>query len=611
MINKRYLWLAVIALAAAGLRAAYACLPRPEGDGGLYLLLAGKILAGEYFFSFSGDSFPLLYRTPVYPAFLALASFLPGSVEAAAAAVQRLLGLLTVCLVYRIALPAWGSRAAAAGGALFAAAHFHFLYFEAYPLSETLAVFLACAAVYYALALRSAGRPAARDLGLGGLLAGCAAMCRPELFLAAALCAWYVRGEGALLSKVRRAALYLAPALLLAAGWTLRNGLLHDYWGLTPNSAITLFSGPAGRSLQPEDVGADFIGVQALKYRESQGLGNRAVSALEKEGIPYQWAAARMGRLAAGAALSRPGAYLRGSLRQLKELLFPRGEWPPSDITETMPDLFAPPLAETRTGKILSALGRADWFLERFLLPWLFLAGAILSFRRGGSGAGRLLAALPLGLLLIYAFLSPVSARYRVIAEPFMGLLAARAAQLLYLKLRGGAPPPAAAQPGRLLPAKFTLTVLAAAGCLFVFFLTGVSRAYLERSRALPPAASAAGEGPARPGYLALRQGRYPQALKLFDKALAGGRDKAAADGRAEALFRMGRGREALAELEATLLLNPGSADTLYNIGRLNYLSGENEAAVINLSGFMKLPGSPHEPRLRAAAMLAELRGAK
>jgi 4-amino-4-deoxy-L-arabinose transferase-like glycosyltransferase len=603
----------------AGFRAAYFFLPPAAGDGGMYLLIAKKLLSGEYFFSADPDTFTLLYRTPGYPLFLALLSFLPGAVERTAAAAQHLLGLLSAFLIYKIALLAWGRRSVAAAGALFVGLHFHFPYFESYLLSETLSVFLACAALYCALSLGGNKNAGPAAFALGGLVAACAALCRPELLVLLGACAVFLlAGAGVpAFGRPLKLAAYVLPAAMLLGAWTLRNGLLYDYWGLTPNSQITFFSGPAGRCLKAGEVEPDIVSSELLKYRFSDGLGNRAVTALTGRGIFYQWTATQAGALAARSVVSAPGAYFRASFRQLYDLLRPGLTWPPRDITETVPDLFSPVNAARQPAWFLRLAGAVDGFFESFFLVPLFLAGCGLAVFQRSSRAGLLLAAVPACLLLVYAFLSPVSIRYRVVAEPFMGLLAANAVFSALSRLSGGKEifPVKGSGPGApaWMSAKWAAPVLMAALCCWCWFLYGLAKAY--RARALSSSPEAASllnaalggrlgkEALVRLGYLANERGLYPEALRYSDLALGLDRgNKMAADSRAEALFRMGRGREALAELNRTLAAYPGSADVLYNMAWINYLSDEKGKAAENFDRAIKLPGLP--PALRANARL-------
>ncbi len=606
--GRSRLLLAGAALALAGaiaLRVLYSFQPPPSGDGGLYLHTAGKILSGEYFFSGGARTFDLLYRTPGYPLFLAAIERLSGGSRQVMVLAQHLLGVLSALLAWSIGRRLWGG-AAGALAFLFAGLHFHFVYLEAYPLSEPLGVFLLLASFRLALhAGESGARPAAA--GLAGLAAGAAALCRSELALllpAYAVYLYAARGPGRRLAPV---AAFLLPGALLLGSWTLRNGLLFDYWGLTPNSAITLFSGPAGDCAVPACGPSDPVCTQAFASQYADGRVNRGVELLERFGVPYHWSARRIGGLASAAAAGSPACWAKGSLAQLRDSLFTGVTWPPRDLTENIPPLLT--AGSGGAGEILGALGRADGLLEGWLLAPLFLAGCLAAALRRRREE-LLLAACALALLLAYAFLSPLVPRYRVVPEALMGLLAAGFPVLVWNALRrthlprAGADTPPPAWLGGRLPA----AALAAGALCLLVFLGGLFRAAVLLPRRSAAACRAGGGQAAEVcmGYDRLARGKFPAALKSFDAALAQvPADKAAGDGRAAALFRMGRGAESLAELERGLKLYGPSPDTLFNMAVIDHLSG-SPAAAGRLDALLKRKDLP--PVIRAAA--AEMRQA-
>ena len=606
----------------AGLHAAYYCLPLPSGDGGTYLLLARKLLAGEYFFSASRDTFPLLYRTPGYPLFLALLALLPGNTLKNIVLAQHLLGLLSALAIYKTGLAVWNRRLPAAAGAVFAGLHFHFLYLASYPLSETLAVFFSCALLCLAVTLSDNEKAGLAGFAFCGLAAACAGLCRPELFGLGLLCAVFIYSGGNARAGLRpgRAAVFLLPVLLFAGAWGLRNGLLFDYPGLTPNSQAAFFDGPAGRVIRAGQAAPDIVNTPAMESRGADGGVNRAVFFLVGFGVPYQWSARRIGALALQAALADPPAYFRASFGQLYKTLFAGSAWPPSGITESMPDLFTAASPRTGFAGFLSGLGKIDGWLESVFLAPLFLAGCALALYSRRSKSGLLLAAAPLYLLAAYAFLSPMNLRYRVVAEPFMGLLAANAAYRACLLLAGRGRDYLQDKPGKFMPAWLSggapALVLAAAFLAWGLFMAGLCRAYDRRVHftEAEPLLGALARDPAdntalvRLGQLSNERGLYLAALRYFDRALLRApADKAAAGGRAEALFKMGRGGEALDELSRLLVAHPGASDVLYNIALINYLSGDSGKAVENFSKVLGTPSVPEGIRRHAFDVRAEL----
>lgn len=591
---------ALALLAVLALRALYSALPAPAGDGGVYLHTAGKILAGEYFFSQAPRTFDLLYRTPGYPLFLAALERLAGGSRALMVPAQHLLGVLSALLAWSLGRRLWG-RAGGALAFLFAGLHFHFAYLEAYPLSEALGVFMLLFSLRLALYAGDDGGGSASLPALAGLAAGAGALCRPELAALLPLCAGYLllarrRGE-----RLKAALFFLLPGSLLLGAWTLRNGLLFDSWGLTPNSAITLFSGPAGDCAVKECPPADPVCTQAFASQYADGRVNRGVELLEKFGVPYHWSGRRIGAIASAAAAGEPACWAGGSLTQLKASLFSGPTWPPRDLTENIPPLLAG--LSGVAARLINALGRVDGLLEGLLLGPLFLAGCLLALLRRRREE-LLTAASALALLLAYAFFSPLVPRYRVVPEALMGLLAAGSLIYAWNAVRGrpapeGEVPPAAP---RALRGRLPAGALALSALLLAVFLSGLFRAAVLLPRRAEAECHKSGGAQAGVclGYQRLSRGKFPAALAGFDAALAlDPSDKAAGDGRAAALFRMGRGAEALAELERGLKLHGPSPDILFNMAVIEHLSG-SPAAAGRLDLLLKRRDLP--PVIRAAA---------
>ncbi|MFI5348414.1 MAG: hypothetical protein ACHQ2Z_02625, partial [Elusimicrobiota bacterium] len=373
---------AILFLGAAALRWCCGLLPVSRIDGGTYLVNANQILAGNYFFP-SPVTFPSLYRTPIYPVFAALLLRLTGSPQAIPWA-QHALGLATMAAVGFLSLRVWRSWTAAWLSAAFAGLHFHFLYMEGYVLSETLTVTLAYFSLCGVFVLREEPARAPSHWFAWGCCAASAALCRPEFVALAVFYAGVLFvGQGPWRTRSARALLYLSPTLLGAALWICRNGVIADYWGLTPNSAITLVDGPAGQVVdwtrQPTDL------VRAAKLRLDpagasgcNNCGNSIVFELQKYRVDYAWTSMRLRRTALESIWRRPRAYLGFGLKNLRDLLLPRTLWPPADLTETIPGLWSDP-EHPDLSRFLQGWGRLDAALEsRFLTP-LFLSGVLFS----------------------------------------------------------------------------------------------------------------------------------------------------------------------------------------------------------------------------------------
>ena len=191
---------------------------------------------------------------PAYDTMLGAIFRLLGPDPAAARAVQVLLSVVTVWLVYRLAFAMAGRRAARIAGAL-AALDPTFIAYSQFFLSETLYAAILTGA-FYALQRRPAG-PNRRDLLVAGLLFGFSALTRSLiLWFFPIWIAWeWAHGRR---EKVREVALVLAVAGAVVLPWTLRNAVKYGDFllvdatlGRTAYLAYsrTLGDTPAGRDL--------------------------------------------------------------------------------------------------------------------------------------------------------------------------------------------------------------------------------------------------------------------------------------------------------------------------------------------------------------------------
>lgn len=623
-----------ILVLSAGLRLLYSFFPVSACDGGTYLVNAKYILDGSYFFS-STDYFPILYRTPGYPLFLAAVLSFTSSFKAAVI-IQHLLGLASAGLVFLLALRLWKNVPAALLACAFAGLHFHFVYLESYLLSESLAVFLTCAGLWSAVYLKQeAARARPAFYAACGLTWGLAVLCKPELAPFPLLTAFYLRGEpGAnILKRWAGPLLFLLPAVLLAGGWVLRNGLVYNYWGLTPNSAFALYGGPAGLCIDWDKAEKEIVPQTAKKHDFKGGGGNKLVFFLQKYKIEYPWTSRKVSRLALAGAAGRPGLYLKEGAGTLAGLLAER-DWPLKDeTTETIPALFN----EKIQGRLAAPRGllprvvSVDSFLEFLLLAPLFIAGILLAvFRKAGREEGLFLAAFPAYLLLVYSFISLGGTRYRVLAEPAMGILAAfaavRLAEALFGKIGKGGPalgealyPPAlAGWEHRLLKAA-AVPALAAACLLYSIFIFGLAKASigarLEEARLAGEIGRSSGNGAldengwARLGWYQSGRGNLEKAVACFGRALElKPGSPQALEGRGLAYFQMAEGRLALKDLDAALAASPGKGDLRYNLAILHSLLGNKKEAAAHLERLLSDKTIPDFIRAEALSILRELR---
>jgi GT2 family glycosyltransferase/4-amino-4-deoxy-L-arabinose transferase-like glycosyltransferase len=198
------------------------------GDGPGYHRLAVNLLDHGWF-SLSGSSpyEPTVIRTPGYPAFLAAVYSIAGRSPLGVRVTQFALLWGTACLVYCVARPRLGYRAALVGS-LLCACYPPFLFMAGYHLTETLATFLA---VLFVLLLEIAANDGARTMGAWASLAlgtvvGVAALVRPSMAPLAAIAMAWLLGAPRRMPPTRRltlAVLAAAAAAVCVLPWSVRN----------------------------------------------------------------------------------------------------------------------------------------------------------------------------------------------------------------------------------------------------------------------------------------------------------------------------------------------------------------------------------------------------
>ncbi len=224
------------------------------GDSPLYIALAWNWLKrGVYGVLIEGRLTPLDARPPGYPAFLAAIFAFAGNSSRAVMIVQALLDVATCFLIALIAArlaPEPARRRVALAGLWLAALCPFLANYTAVVLTETLTLFLTALAMlvflegYAGLARRATSAagpatPSGRVWLLTGLLAGFAALVRPEspLLLAAAgwvlVAVWWRPADW---RKLARAGVLMGVGLLLPLlPWAARNGrTLHEVQFLAP-----------------------------------------------------------------------------------------------------------------------------------------------------------------------------------------------------------------------------------------------------------------------------------------------------------------------------------------------------------------------------------------
>ena len=375
----------------------------------------------------SGASLPpgALTFNPLYPFFLSAVYRVFGAGDLAPRAVQAILGVLTIALVYLGALrlaagPRAGKPPAAATAAIAAAIALLYaplLVYEGMLLGTSLEVFLFAAALLLALAVDQALRgeqtvafrkrvvPPWVPALLLGACCGAGALARPNIFLllSAALPVWFAarprkrrRGIEAALALAAGAALFLLPAVAHNARETGRFVPVSAHGGV--NFYIGNRPGTAGVYDPPDGMRGDMRGLIEDARAAAEAETGRALTDAQVSDV-YM-------RRALGAIRRDPVRWLGLLARKLA--LF----WNKTEV----PDVPSAFLVERSAG-VLRLL-----FLPYAAIAPLAAAGLVALWR---SGRNRGVSAIFLAAAVVSVVLFFVNARYRLPAVPLLAQLAA------------------------------------------------------------------------------------------------------------------------------------------------------------------------------------------
>jgi tetratricopeptide (TPR) repeat protein len=243
----------------------------PVLDGAYYLERAREIREG------SGGEVGAFYLAPLYGYLLAgfLAAF--GERFALLYLLQHAAVVAAACLLALAGRRLVGPVAGLAAGALLLLYH-PALFFASRPVGESTALFLLCAALYAA----SRGAPAWS--GAGGLLAGAAALARPNLLLVPV--AWAGAGVGR--RRWMAALLTLVGATVAILPVTLSNALRSGHLvPISSNGGMTLYHGNApgaeGTFTWSRGFSGDPGAQESEATRFASALAGRTLDAVEAD----------------------------------------------------------------------------------------------------------------------------------------------------------------------------------------------------------------------------------------------------------------------------------------------------------------------------------------
>lgn len=406
------------------------------------------------------------YRTPGYPAFLAVCSWF-GEMVHVAVLVQQLLGVLLAALVWDVARRVFASRWIAWAALAAYAVDLRFVVCAQTILTELLHTIVVVGGVWGLVVWRDSRSRTA--LALAAACAGVAPLVRPVAVLYGPLAALFVVGVRALEgARGWRAA---GPALLVAAialappaSWVVRNGLRYGSWRLTPmhsphllERVIHLVDLENGPDAENRKLLAQIVGPQNWRL----GAGLRLFHRLRERGLGVVEADAACGRFVRETVTARFGTYLA----EIPWLL-----WANLRLASPHPDVRA--RAPSAPGELIlkgwpthgpalftDAASVGEWLrrgmgklaevpvstslVHALTHTWLALtilalasAGAVRSMRAGADPAVLLIAGTIAYYCVLPTLTVPSSDRFRVPVEPLLIVLASRG-----LSPRGGRSP--------------------------------------------------------------------------------------------------------------------------------------------------------------------------
>lgn len=304
--------------------------PVSYGDTGTYFRFAGQIKAWD-FSAFDGS------RTPLYPLLILAASESPRVVFA----VQQLLGIGAVVLVYAMAWQLTRRRWIAFTVGLLQATAVNVLFFEAALLTESLSMFLLLAAFatfFFAMRRNESGIGAAAVVGL---VCALLALAHPLFVFVGPLLAVLASLPPLKKNIAGFGAPMLLAFLLPVIGWMGFNKAQIDYFGLTSFMGYNL-SNHSGKfmELAPPGTIRDIF----IKHRNSklQRTGTTSMTVFEAEdeleqvtGLSRAELSKRLARISIELFIQHPGLYLQSVAEQWYSYWAVPNYWKPDKISNS------------------------------------------------------------------------------------------------------------------------------------------------------------------------------------------------------------------------------------------------------------------------------------
>jgi 4-amino-4-deoxy-L-arabinose transferase-like glycosyltransferase len=390
-----------------------------SGDSDQYLILAGSLARDARYADANG---PNLARPPGYPLFLVAGVWLAHPILWALL-VQALLGGVMTAAVFEATRLLTREPRAATFAALLAACDPVTLAWSSSVMAEAL---LAALLAVAALALiRGLQDPGPRRFVLAGLVFAAAALVKAIVSVVVPVVALGLLALPPSTTRRRRAVqagAFLAAAVLPLSAWTLRNGLVADYWAFSSTADRVLsFAAPA--SVAAARQGRPFTQVREdwrTRFQKPGFETAERMTALRARGLET--------------ILAHPWLYARIHARGMARTLFAPGMLPLLELFDAVPVADGRPLGvivkddgavaalvsvtrEPRELTLLLALGAMQ-----ALLLGMAVVGLVRT-RGGNAGVGGLLA-LALAAFLVFSGGPWGQSRFRAPMIPGLCILA-------------------------------------------------------------------------------------------------------------------------------------------------------------------------------------------
>ena len=377
----------------------------------------GRGIAGDS--SSSAD----LYRSPGYPAFLAMIFRIAGEDYTAVVIVQLLMGVAVSLMLFALGRMFWSPRVGYVAALLYALTP-NALLWALSILSDTLFVFLIAAALLCLGLLMQTGRT--RWAAMSGVCLGLSALTRPigELLVPLwilAMVVWAIRRRTTLCQAIIAMAALALASVALILPWAYRNQVVHGLFTLSP-------------------VDTRLLGYYSAPYTLARAEGiseDEAREQIPTSVFPQPGDRARYLRILLDHPLDYLYVHWRGTWLLLSEAGQPNQAQLVGERFQTPGVLVALHQGDLGTAfsNLLAALrdSRLRWFV---LITWpalafqavvyvLSLKGLIAAVRQGG--AARWVGLLLLATIAVFVLVPGAvgTGRLRLPAEPFLCLLAA------------------------------------------------------------------------------------------------------------------------------------------------------------------------------------------